>query len=75
MFSLRNTFEKFGKQLDIEKYLQDLEKFDYLKCQEYALICLYKETNLSKKKQSSEIDNSNESKWKGLHRQKDTFRN
>lgn len=39
MFSLRNTFEKFGKQLDIKKYLQDLEKFDYLKCKEYALIC------------------------------------
>lgn len=39
MFSLRNTFEKFGKQLDIVKYLQDLEKFDYLKCKEYALIC------------------------------------
>lgn len=39
MFSQRNTFEKFGKQLDIEKYLQDLEKFDYLKYKEYALIC------------------------------------
>lgn len=39
MFSLRNTFEKFGKQLDIEKYSQDLEKLDYLKCQEYPLIC------------------------------------
>lgn len=61
IFSLRNTFEKFGKQLDIEKYLQDLEKFDYLKCQEYALICEYKKTNLNKKK-SSEIDNRNESK-------------
>lgn len=36
MFSLRNTFEKFGKQLDIEKFLQDLEKFDYLK-----RICIY----------------------------------
>lgn len=35
MFSLRNTFEK----LDIEKYLQELEKFDCLKCKEYALIC------------------------------------
>lgn len=33
-----------------------------------------KKHNLSKKK-SSEIDNSNESKWKELHRQKDTFRN